>query len=264
MSGDSGIDNASVVISVWAKEYLQAHSLANAVRKALILTGLRIISEGSVDNEDSMTRSYGVDLNFKIWSSFYKGVPPTPEEDGSKWENDGATHIKPKQSKKIFASVVDGLEPETGESIRNKLEGLEGESRLDASAIKDLNPKITGIASFNGTVDNVIIMTNIAKSLQLEAGDVIEITGDCNAQNNKVRTVENVVNDDQIVVNYEHAENRGNGSLKLYTENNKEVVVRRIVKWYEAPLGLGQDWVETNKNLSLKVKKNDLKIMSYI
>lgn len=68
ISGDSGIDNASVQVVSWAKEYATAHELAAAVRSALIGSGLRIVTESQNDDEDIETRSYSVVLNFRVWT----------------------------------------------------------------------------------------------------------------------------------------------------------------------------------------------------
>ena len=51
-----------------------------------------------------------------------------------------------------------------------------------------------------------------------------------------------VDNNSLIVVNYEHAGNRGNGSLKL-ANTTASATITRIAKWYNAPIGLGQAWV---------------------
>ena len=80
MSGDSGIDNCTVDIVCWAKEYSTAHDLAYAVRKALVESGLRIITEGQNDEEDLETHSYGVSISMNIWSESNTGVPPASED----------------------------------------------------------------------------------------------------------------------------------------------------------------------------------------
>lgn len=59
---------------------------------------------------------------------------------------------------------------------------------------------------------------------------------------NKLHTVESITNDNSIIVNYEHSGNRGNGSLKL-PDATEDVTVTRIAKWYNAPISLGQAWV---------------------
>jgi hypothetical protein len=81
MSGDSGIDNCTVTIVSWAKEYSTAHDLAYAVRKALVESGLRIVTEGQNDEEDLETHSYGVVLSMNIWSVSNAGVPPVQEDN---------------------------------------------------------------------------------------------------------------------------------------------------------------------------------------
>jgi len=77
MSGDSGIDNATVQIVSWAKDYSKAHELAFAVRKALSESGLRIITESQNDDEDLDTHSFSVILGFKVWSASNMGLTPS-------------------------------------------------------------------------------------------------------------------------------------------------------------------------------------------
>lgn len=103
-----------------------------------------------------------------------------------------------------------------------------------------LHPSMTGSITLNGTTDNTVAMTDIATELDLEIGDVIRIdTGTYN----KLHTVEAINNYDSIVVNYEHAGNRAGGSLKL-PDFTGQATVTRIAKWFNAPEGLGQAWVE--------------------
>lgn len=100
-------------------------------------------------------------------------------------------------------------------------------------------PSITGSATLNGTTDNTVQLTSIVTTLGLEVGDVIRIQY---SGYDKLHTVESITNNNLIVVNYEHAGNRGNGSLKL-ADQTATVTITRIAKWYNAPTGLGQAWV---------------------
>lgn len=80
LSGDSGIDNNSIEIVAWAKEYGVAHQLAYAVRNALVAqSGLRLVTESQDDDEDLETRSYAVFSRFNIWSAFNMGSTPVGE-----------------------------------------------------------------------------------------------------------------------------------------------------------------------------------------
>ncbi len=101
---------------------------------------------------------------------------------------------------------------------------------------------VTGSITLNGTTNNTVVMTGIVTELGLEAGDVIRIyTG----AYNKLHTVESITNNGSIIVNYEHAGNRGNGSLKL-PDFTGQATVTRIAKWFNAPIGLGQAWVNVS------------------
>lgn len=103
-----------------------------------------------------------------------------------------------------------------------------------------LQPHIEGSAAFT-RIDNQIVLTGIVPTLALEVGDVIEITG--SASNNRLHTVESITDDDTIIVNYEHRNGAGSLSLIDETEN---VTIKRIAKWFNAPVGLGQAWVDVS------------------
>ena len=103
-------------------------------------------------------------------------------------------------------------------------------------------PSLSGTASFVGAT-NTITMSNIVSTLSLEVGDVIAFGGDANTNNKRLRTVEGVLNDNTIVVNYEHCGNRGNGSRKLSDQSGVSVTCTRIAKWYSAPDSLGRSWI---------------------
>lgn len=105
-----------------------------------------------------------------------------------------------------------------------------------------LQPSMTGSITLNGTTDNTVVMTDIVTELGLEIGDVIRI--DTGAYN-KLHTVESITDNSSIAVNYEHAGNRGNGSLKL-PDFTGQANVTRVMKWFNAPIGVGQDWVDVN------------------
>ena len=104
--------------------------------------------------------------------------------------------------------------------------------------------EITGSATFS-KLTNEIEIEGI-KSLKLDIGDVIEIYG--STKNDNLYTVEDVTDilDDKIIVNYEHR--NGNGSLSLEDEavNCK---IKRVCKYWQAPLGLGQAWVDVSNTL---------------
>ena len=103
----------------------------------------------------------------------------------------------------------------------------------------NLIPSMTGSATLNGTTNNTVQLTDIVTTLGLEVGDVIRIQY---SGYNKLHSVESITNNNLIRVNYEHAGNRGNGSLKL-PDTTASATVTRICKWYNAPIGMGQAWV---------------------
>ena len=103
----------------------------------------------------------------------------------------------------------------------------------------NLMPSMTGSATLNGTTNNTVQLTDIVTTLGLEVGDVIRIQY---SGYNKLHTVESITNNNLIRVNFEHAGNRGDGSLKL-ANTTASATVTRIAKWYNAPIGMGQAWV---------------------
>jgi hypothetical protein len=102
------------------------------------------------------------------------------------------------------------------------------------------SPAMTGSATLNGTTDNTVQLTDIVTTLGLEVGDVMRIQY---SGYDKLHTVESITDANSIIVNYEHAGNRSNGSLRLADET-ATVTITRIAKWYNAPIGLGQAWVD--------------------
>lgn len=106
-----------------------------------------------------------------------------------------------------------------------------------AAVIKE-GVTVSGPAVFTSTTNN-IQKTGIVTALSLEVGDVIQVSG--TASNNKIFTVESITDDNNIVVNYEHR--NGAGSLSL-TNETVSCAIKLLCKWFRAPVGLGQAWVD--------------------
>lgn len=110
-------------------------------------------------------------------------------------------------------------------------------------ALETANQAVTdgGKFSFTGSIQyekltNTITATGLGDNT--EVGDVIRVTG--TVQNNKLFTVESKINADKVVVNEAHKNGAGPLSLNDETLTSK---VELLTKWYNAPLGLGQAWV---------------------
>ena len=131
---------------------------------------------------------------------------------------------------------------------------------MSQKAVTDVlgQPSMTGSATLNGTTGNTVQLTNIVTTLGLEVGDVIRINY---SGYNKLHTVESIANNNLIVVNYEHAGNRGNGGLKL-ADTTASVTVTRIAKWFNAPIGLGQAWVGVTSNRAVGVNYTNTTVRS--
>jgi len=141
--------------------------------------------------------------------------------------------------------------PEATETVKGVVElatpaevlaGEDAERAVTPAGFKAalVSPAMTGSATLNGTTNNTVQLTGIVTTLALEVGDVIRIQY---SGYDKLHTVESITNNDLIIVNYEHAGNRANGSLKL-ADKTTTVTITRIAKWFNAPIGLGQAWVD--------------------
>jgi len=81
LNGESGLDNGTVEIICWAKNYTAAHLLASAVRSAFVASGIGIITDSMQDTRDEETRNYGVVMTMSAWSISGVGVTPQNLKD---------------------------------------------------------------------------------------------------------------------------------------------------------------------------------------
>ena len=126
--------------------------------------------------------------------------------------------------------------------LKNSITAKQEDAAVTEKAVVDYISKeitITGNATFSGTKNN-IVMTGIG-SISLAVGDVIEISGTTN--NNKLFTVESIVGNDEIIVNYEH---RGTSTpippKRLKNEISQNCTIKLYNRAKNAPLGQGQGW----------------------
>lgn len=94
----------------------------------------------------------------------------------------------------------------------------------------------TGSAVFDNT-DNSITLVSVG--VGVEIGDVIQISG--SPLNSKEFTLEEIVSTGKIIVNKAHA---GGTTSKSLVSETATVTVKLLCKWYLAPVGLGQGWVD--------------------
>lgn len=138
----------------------------------------------------------------------------------------------------VKISPVDGIGvtevtvPESGELVTKDYVD-------DTKVSKPESINITGTAIFNGTTQN-INLTNIG-NITLAIGDVIEVSG--TISNNKLFTVESIVDNNNIVVNYEH---RGTSTPvpkgRLINETASSCTIKLYNRAKDALLGQGQYW----------------------
>jgi hypothetical protein len=182
----------------------------------------------------------------KKWGSVYAGdatfsgtvtlVTPEATDDSTKPAT--TAYVKNQVASDTVAGMVELATP------AEVLAGEDDERAVTPAGFKAaladcLQPSMTGSATLNGTTDNTVQLADIVTTLGLEVGDVIRIQY---SGYDKLHTVESITNDNSVIVNYAHAGNRGNGSLKLADET-ATATITRIAKGYNAPVGLGQAWV---------------------
>jgi len=81
LNGESGLDNVSIEITCWAKDYTTAHLLAAAVRAAFVASGIAVLTGDMEDTRDEETRAVGVIMNMAAWSVAAVGTTPQNLKD---------------------------------------------------------------------------------------------------------------------------------------------------------------------------------------
>ncbi|WEJ62146.1 hypothetical protein [Thiomicrorhabdus lithotrophica] len=115
-------------------------------------------------------------------------------------------------------------------------------SHVDALTGKTI---ATGSATFTNLTNN-IALTGVG--IGVEVGDVITVTG--STSNDKEFTIEVITDDNNVIVNQAHANGTTSKSL---VDETATVTVSLLCKWYLAPVGLGQGWVDVTANRSYSV-----------
>lgn len=214
--------------------------------------------DGKMSTADGWTVDYQLpsgDPNYKpvdrqemngVFKEVTEALGQVQVQGAAEWSADGAPYPVNAQTyrngKQWLALRENSVAPVEGEDWTE----LVGKKYIDDS-IPDLasylQPSITGSCTTNGTTNNSLVLTGIVPALALEAGDVIQITGSTGGLNDKLFTVEAIASDNSIYVNREHAGTHSNGSLKL-ADQTATVTIKRIAKWYNAPTGMGQAWLD--------------------
>lgn len=102
----------------------------------------------------------------------------------------------------------------------------------------------TGTATFTATTNN-INLTGIG--IGVEVGDVIQVSGADDTKNNSEFTVEVITDANNIIVNQAHA-NKGTKKNVTARASDTGVTVKLLAKWYNAPIGLGQELVDVTSS----------------
>jgi len=115
-------------------------------------------------------------------------------------------------------------------------------------------PKFTGKIKTEKAMNKVIfydeddeVVNPVNAIAGLEIGDVVCIKYE---GYDKLHTVE-LLEAGYMIVNYEHCDTRGKGSLMLEDKTNVSATVELLTKWFNAPVGLGQAWVNVTVSRAL-------------
>ena len=214
--------------------------------------------DGKMSSADGWTPDYQLpktDPNYKpvgrqemngVFKEVTEAIGQVQVQGTASWSPDGTPYPVRAQvyhnGKQWLALRANSVKPVEGADWTE----LVGKQYIDAADY--LQPSMTGSATLNGTIENTLALTNIVTTLGLEVGDVIRIQY---SGYDKLHTVEYIgAANTTIVVNFEHAGNRGNGSLRL-ANTTATATITRIAKWFNAPTGLGQAWVGVKSSRAL-------------
>lgn len=139
---------------------------------------------------------------------------------------------------------LDGVTSSIQTQINSKISALD----VNTSTLV-LKTIATGTATFNSVTNN-INLTGIG--IGVEIGDVIQLSGADDAKNNSEFTIEVIIDNNNIIVNQAHA-NKGTNKNVANRSGDTGVTVKLLAKWYNAPIGLGQGWVDVTVSRSAGV-----------
>lgn len=127
--------------------------------------------------------------------------------------------------------------------LANTLGVSNGSKEVSMTDVVDRNGPVIaqGTATFTN-VDNNINLAGLG--VHPEVGDVIQISGSTN--NDTEFTVEFITDNDNVIVNAAHA---GGTTSKSLVDETATVTVTLLCKWYLAPVGLGQGWVDVTSSM---------------
>lgn len=159
-------------------------------------------------------------------------------------DNTGATTINV-NSLGVKNIVIDNVALSGGEIVNGNEYFVRynlSNDNFELISLNDSNaqlPSVTGTFTATNSTNN-INLTGVGLLDGLEIGDVIRITG--STSNDGEFTVEVITDADNVIVNQAHA--GGTTTKALVNETStSNVTVEILSKWHNAPLGLGQGWV---------------------
>ena len=143
-----------------------------------------------------------------------------------------------------MAIVISGSGIDMGGNPVSNLANAGVSDAVNKAYVDDLKTIATGTATFTATTNN-INLTGIG--VGVEIGDVIQISGADDAKNNSEFTIEVITDANNIIVNQAHA-NKNTSKNVAARASDTGVTVKLLAKWYNAPIGLGQGWVNVTRN----------------
>ncbi|CUU82998.1 Phage Tail Collar Domain [Campylobacter hyointestinalis] len=140
--------------------------------------------------------------------------------------------------------------------LKNSITGNSEDTAVTEKAVNDrLLPKTLANTqiTFDKVTNKITISGLTLSKFGLEIGDIVQISGSQN--NNTEFSIDEIINDNEIIVNKAHA--NGTASKALVNETTN-CTIKLLCKWFNAPLGLGQGWIDVvSKRQANVVYKND-------
>jgi hypothetical protein len=156
-----------------------------------------------------------------------------PESDATNWRLINAADV-------AYDNAASALVAETSQAAIDEIVATYYTKTESDAKFVEVGDTVTGTATFANSTNN-INLTDIGSIAGLEVGDVIQVSG--SVGNNSEFTVEVITDANNVIVNQAHA--GGSATKSLATETSTAgVTVQLLVKWYDAPVGVGQGWVE--------------------
>lgn len=223
--------------------------------------------------------SDGIIYKAKTGTDISPNLNNDPTSDATNWEIDNQFNING-LTDKVTPEDTDNFVIQEAGGLLKKLSWANLKATLKTyfdTLYNFYNPTpiiASGTATFTAITNN-INLTGIG--VGIEIGDVIQISGADDFKNNSEFTIEVITDANNVIVNQAHA-NKGTSKNVATRASDTGVTVKLLAKWYNAPIGLGQDWVnvtssrvagttyptQANRTISVSIINYNTNISSYI